>query len=221
MLKAWTEEAFDYKSDLWQYPYPHDEGVEGWFMGDVTRQLGAPGEMDEEGRLRKICVVPSPYTDPHPKVFITSNASIETVEYAGARGFVPSYFSSIDRCAHYGPRYTEITNQSGFNFAPGQNQAICRWPHIADTTEAGAQLLLDWSGDIFKHFYGPLFPEWADKAADANDPKKLLELMEKTGLFQYGTASKVRDFYVEQWKQSCRRNTSSSFLTTHRRRNRI
>jgi len=61
--------------------------------------------------------------------------------------------------------------------------------------------VLDWSGDIFKHFYGPLFPEWADKAADAKDPKKLLELMDKTGLFQYATASKVRDFYVEQWKQ--------------------
>jgi len=170
-------------------------------MGDVTRQMGAPGEMDEDGKLRKICVVPAPYTDPHPKIFIASNASIETVEYAGERGFVPSYFSSIGRCSHYGPRYTEIANKSGFNFAPGQNQAICRWPHIGDTTEAGEQMALDWSGDIFQHFYGPLFPEWADKAADAKDPKKLLNLMDDTGLFQYGTVSEVRDFYIDQWKQ--------------------
>ena len=201
VMKAWTEESFDYKSDLWQYPYPHDEGLEGWFMGDVTRQLGAPGEMDEDGKLRKVCVVPAPYTDPHPKVFVASNASIETVEYAGERGFVPSYFSSIGRCSNYGPRYTEVANQSGFNFAPGQNQAICRWPHMGATHDEGAQMALDWTSDIFMNFYGPLFPEWADKSKGITDPKEILSLMDATGLFQYGTVSEVRDFYIDQWKQ--------------------
>jgi len=200
VMKAWTEEAFDYKSDLWQYPYPHDEGLEGWFMGDVTRQLGAPGEMDEDGRLRKVCVVPAPYTNPHPKVFVASNASIETVEYAGRKGFVPSYFSSIGRCSHYGPRYTEIANQSGYNFAPGQNQAICRWPHMGASHDEGAQMALDWSSDIFLNFYGPLFPDWTDAKKNASD-KEMLDLMDQTGLFQYGSVSEVRDFYVDQWKQ--------------------
>ena len=201
VMKAWTQESFDYKSDLWQYPYPHDEGLEGWFMGDVTRDLGAPGEMDEEGKLRKVCVVPAPYTNPHPKVFVASNASIETVEYAGQRGFVPSYFSSIGRCSHYGPRYTEVANQSGFNFAPGQNQAICRWPHAGATHDEGAQMALDWSSDIFMNFYGPLFPEWSEKGKGTTDPKQILQLMDKTGLFQYGSVSEVRDFYIDQWKQ--------------------
>lgn len=200
VLKAWTEGTFDYKSDLWEYPYPHDKGLEGWFMGDVTRELGAPGEMDEDGVLRKICVVPSPYTDPHPKVFIASNASIETVEYAGAKGFVPTYFSSIGRCSTYGPRYTEVANQNGFNFANGQNQAIVRWPHIGVSHDDGAQKALDWSGDIFQNFYGPLFPDWTEKAKGVDD-KRLLELMDETGMFQYGTVSEVRDTYVDQWKQ--------------------
>ena len=200
VMKAWTEGTFDYKSDLWEYPYPHDEGLEGWFMGDVTRQMGAPGEMDEDGKLRKICVVPAPYTDPHPQVFIASNASIETVEYAGERGFIPSYFSSIGRCSHYGPRYTEVANQSGFNFAPGQNQAICRWPHIGATHDEAAQMALDWSSDIFMNFYGPIFPEWTTEKRNASDKEKL-ELMNETGLFQYGTVSEVRDFYIDQWKQ--------------------
>ena len=200
VMKAWTEESFDYKSDLWEYPYPHDTGLENWFMGDVTRQLGAPGEMDEDGNLRKICVVPAPYTDPHPKVFIASNASLETVEYAGARGFIPTYFSSIGRCANFGPRYTEVANQNGYNFANGQNQNIVRWPHIGDSSEEGAQLALDWSKDIFMNFYGPLFPDWTEKAKGANDAK-VLDLMNDTGLFQYGTVSEVRDQYIEQWKQ--------------------
>ena len=33
------------------------------------------------------------------------------------------------------------------------------------------------------------------------DRKKLLELMNDTGLFQYGSVSEVRDFYIDQWKQ--------------------
>jgi alkanesulfonate monooxygenase SsuD/methylene tetrahydromethanopterin reductase-like flavin-dependent oxidoreductase (luciferase family) len=200
VLKAWTEGTFDYKSDLWEYPYPHDEGVKDWFMGDVTRQLGAPGEMDEDGVLRKICVVPAPYTEPHPKVFIASNASLETVEYAGARGFAPSYFSSIGRCASFGPRYTEVANEHGFNFVHGQNQAIVRWPHIGASHDEGAQMALDWSGDIFQNFYGPLFPDWTSRKKDASDKEKL-ELMNETGLFQFGTVSEVRDVYVDQWKQ--------------------
>jgi len=200
VMKAWTEDAFDYKSDLWEYPYPHDKGIEGWFMGDITRQLGAPGEMDENGVLRKICVTPAPYTKPHPKVFIASNASVETVEYAGKRGFIPTYFSSIGRCADYGPRYTEVANQNGFNFRHGQNQSIVRWPHVGDSHDDGAQKALDWSGDIFQNFYGPLFPDWTSKAQGVDD-KRLLELMNETGLFQYGSVSEVRDTYVDQWKQ--------------------
>ncbi len=200
VMKAWTEESFDHKSDLWEYPYPHDKGLENWFMGDVTRELGAPGEMDEDGVIRKVCVVPAPYTDPHPKVFIASNASLETVEYAGARGFIPTYFSSIGRCANFGPRYTEVANQNGYNFAHGQNQNIVRWPHIGASSEEGAQMALDWSKDIFMNFYGPLFPDWTEKAKGADDAK-VLDLMNDTGLFQYGTVSEVRDQYIEQWKQ--------------------
>jgi alkanesulfonate monooxygenase SsuD/methylene tetrahydromethanopterin reductase-like flavin-dependent oxidoreductase (luciferase family) len=200
VMKAWTEGTFDYKSDLWEYPYPHDTGVKDWFMGDVTRQLGAPGEMDDEGNLRKICVVPAPYTQPHPKVFIASNASLETVEYAGARGFIPTYFSSIGKCADFGPRYTEVANQNGHNFAPGQNQAIVRWPHIGETQAEGGQMAIDWSRDIFENFYGPLFPDWTARAQGADDAK-MLDLMTETGLFQFGDVSSVRDTYVDQWKQ--------------------
>jgi len=150
--------------------------------------------------LRKICVVPAPYTRPHPKVFIASNASIETVEYAGTRGFVPCYFSSIGRCANYGPRYTEIANKNGLNFAHGQNQAIVRWPHIGANYEEGARRALDWSSDIFMNFYGPLFPDWTERRKNVTE-KDILDLMNETGLFQFGSVSQVRDTYVNQWKQ--------------------
>jgi alkanesulfonate monooxygenase SsuD/methylene tetrahydromethanopterin reductase-like flavin-dependent oxidoreductase (luciferase family) len=200
VLKAWKNDAFDHKGKVWEYPYPHDKGLEGWFMGDVTREMGAPGEMDENGVIRKISVVPGPYTDPHPPVFIASNASLETVEYAGRKGFIPTYFSSIGKSAHFGPTYTKIANENGHKLVNGQNQAIVRWPHIGATTAEARQHALDWSGDIFRNFYGPLFPDWAERKSTAfGDP--LLKAMDETGLFQMGTASEIRDEYVSQWKQ--------------------
>ena len=30
---------------------------------------GAPGEVDDQGVIRKICVVPKPYQQPHPPLF--------------------------------------------------------------------------------------------------------------------------------------------------------
>src|SRR3546814_20584452 len=61
-------------------------------------------------------------------------------------------------------------------------------------------MAMAWSCDIFANFYGPLFPDWADKSVHAKDPK-LLDLMDETGMFQYGSVSEVRDFYIDQWKQ--------------------
>ena len=51
------------------------------------------------------------------------------------------------------------------------------------------------------NFYGPLFQEWAEKGQGTTSRAEILELMDKTGLFQYGTVSQVRDYYIDQWKQ--------------------
>jgi len=198
VLKAWKEDSFSHKSKYWEYPYPYDTGVEGWFMPEGTRRFGAPGEMDDQNRVRKISVVPAPYTKPHPPCFVASNASLETVEFAGRHGFIPTYFSSVGRCAHFGPRYTEVANANGFDFARGQNQAIVRWPHIGGTKDEARKNILDWSGDIFRNFYQPLMPKVGTPlSGDAG----VIEAMTNTGLFQYGTASEIRDEYVSQWKQ--------------------
>src|SRR3712207_8029512 len=94
VLQAWTQESVEAKG-RWQVPYPYDEGVE-WTM-TATRELGAPGEVDEHNRIRRVSVVPSPLQKPYPPVFVSRNASKETIEYCGPRGFIPTYFSKIDR----------------------------------------------------------------------------------------------------------------------------
>ena len=67
--KAWTEEACDYDGEYYKVPYPYEEGIRRWPVHEWTRNYGAPGEVDDEGVIRKICVVPKPYQQPHPPMF--------------------------------------------------------------------------------------------------------------------------------------------------------
>ena len=52
--KAWTEEAFEYNGEYYKVPFPYEEGIRRWPVADWTRQYGAPGEIDEQGVIRKI-----------------------------------------------------------------------------------------------------------------------------------------------------------------------
>lgn len=199
VLKAWTEDSFTYRSDRWQFPYPQDEGIPNWFMGEWTRKLGAPGEMDEQNILRRTSVVPAPYTKPHPQVFVASNASIETIEYCGLRGFIPAYFSRIERAAEFGAAYVREAEKAGRRYAYGQNQAVVRWPTIAATHREAVEDMLQFSGDIWRHFYVGVLPGALEKARNASR-QELAEMMEGSGLFNTGTVSEVRDSFIEQWK---------------------
>src|SRR4051794_21832304 len=104
VLRAWTQQSIEHDSARWQIPYPR-EGLQ-WPMR-ATETLGAHGEMGADGLVRRISVVPAPYSDPYPPVFVASNASEETVEYCARKDFIPAYFSSIGRASKWGQRYQE------------------------------------------------------------------------------------------------------------------
>ena len=70
----------------------------GGVFGKLTlARVGAEGEIGEDGNLKRISVVPSPYTKPHPPVFLASNSSEATVRYAARMGFIPNYFTPVER----------------------------------------------------------------------------------------------------------------------------
>ena len=201
VLKAWTEDSIEHNSSRWQIPYPYERGIEGWEMGRWTELLGAPGETGPSGELRRASVVPAPYSKPHPRVFVASNASRLTVEYAGTMGFIPTYFSSIGRVAEYGSAYVRAGRDAGRRYALGQNQAIVRWPRIGNTRAEAVRMTAEYDGDIFKHFYSGFIPSGAlTLAADATRAD-MVAPMEGSGLFSIGSVSEVRDSLVAQWRQ--------------------
>jgi alkanesulfonate monooxygenase SsuD/methylene tetrahydromethanopterin reductase-like flavin-dependent oxidoreductase (luciferase family) len=189
--QAWTQDSVEWKG-RWQVPFPYDEGVD-WTM-TATREMGAEGEMDEHNKIRRVSVTPKPLTQPHPPIFVSSNASKETVEYCGPRGFIPTYFSKIERAAEFGGAYVQAAASAGREYALGQNQALVRWGQIAETTEEARQQVADYDVDIFRDLYAGTTPM-------KFDPDNPVDSVVNSGLWVVGTPEEVREQYVELWRQ--------------------
>ncbi|CAM3228964.1 LLM class flavin-dependent oxidoreductase [Nocardioides dubius] len=191
VVDCWTQDSVERKEGRWQVPVPYEEGIE-WGML-ATRELGAPGEMDENNRIRRVSVTPSPYSDPHPPVFVASNASLETVEFCGPRGFIPSYFSKIDTAAKFGQAYVDAAARAGLDFKLGQNQALCRWLQLAETEAEARENVVKYDLDIYKDLYVGTTP-----MKMAEDP---VDSVLNSGMWIGGSIEQVRDQFVEQWKR--------------------
>jgi len=208
VLEAWTQESIDHKSDLWQIPHPYDTGVEGWPMARWTAEMGAEGEVDETGAIRRVSVVPAPYSSPHPPVFVASNTSRYTVEYCGRKGFVPAYFAGIGRAEEHGPAYVEGARAAGRTVALGQAQGIVRWPQIGDSMAEAREMVRAYDGDIFKHFVASFLPAISAgkelpfmRPGTRADSDAIVDAAIQSGLWVVGSVPEARDSFVEQWKR--------------------
>lgn len=190
VLSALADESIEGKG-RWEIPFPYDEGT-AWPM-TATRELGAPGEVDEDGQVRRVSVVPAPYRNERP-IFVSSNASKETVTYCGSRGFIPTYFSKIERAAEYGGAYVDAAAAVGQQFALGQNQAMVRWMQIEDTEQAARQAVRDYDVDVFRDLYAGTTP----MQFDAAEP---VESVLRSGLWVIGTPDQVREDFTSLWQQ--------------------
>ncbi len=194
VLKAWTEDGLEHRSERWQVPYPYEQGID-WGMRDTSARLGVPGEIGPDGRLRRISVVPSPFTKPHPPVFVASAASQSTVEYCGTRGFIPAYFSGAGRAGKFGRIYNDYAHAAGHPFALGQNQALVRWMQIGETEQAARQAIADYDAELYKNLYQPLTPHMGF------DPDDIVQSVLDSGLWMAGTVDDVREQFVKQWEE--------------------
>ncbi len=94
LLACWTQDSVVLDGKYYQAPYPLKTGVEGYQAWKIARDAGTHGEVDENGAIRRISIVPSPYQRPHPPVFVASSKSDDSIRYCARKGFTPTYFSS-------------------------------------------------------------------------------------------------------------------------------
>lgn len=139
---AWTEESVRFKGKYYEIPTPHDGGIQRWPVGKTwTKELGARGEVDEEGAVQRICVVPKPYTEPYPEIWQPFSVSEKTIRWCATESIVPwiliSYPSEFKKMVL---AYQDQAAQSGRNLRLGQGAAAFRSIHLGKTREEAHRL---------------------------------------------------------------------------------
>jgi alkanesulfonate monooxygenase SsuD/methylene tetrahydromethanopterin reductase-like flavin-dependent oxidoreductase (luciferase family) len=153
--KAWTEESWDYNGDYYKVPFPYEEGIRRWPVAEWTRTYGAPGEIDADGVIRKITVIPRPYQDPHPPLFQPFSVSENTIRYTAQSGIVPwilvSYPPDFIRLCRL---YQDVAASAGRNLKLGEGVGAFRAVHFGDTEAEAVDLFSRTNYLGFAHYFG-------------------------------------------------------------------
>jgi len=196
VLDCWTKNSVALDGKYYQAPYPIDTGITGYQGHEITREAGAEGEVDDQGVLRKICVVPKPLQKPYPPVFCAVARSRETIEFAARHGFRPSYFAPNEAVVELAQVYVEEAAKHGHNFRYGERQNIVRHTRIAKSRDAFEDRLRKYDFDIFRNFYSKFANH--NVAPSGNDTEKAFRAMVDTGFYTGGTV----DDCIAYWQDT-------------------
>jgi alkanesulfonate monooxygenase SsuD/methylene tetrahydromethanopterin reductase-like flavin-dependent oxidoreductase (luciferase family) len=192
VLQCWEEDSVELDGNHYQAPYPLKTGVEKYPAARIAREAGGAGEIDDQGNVRRISVVPAPYKRRRPPIFVATSKSEDSVRFCARHGFNPTYFTKFDNIKTMAQVYVDEAAKRGDRVAVGERQNIVRWPHIGASMAECDQMIRDYDIDIYKNFYGPFFPQFpTDPATD------FVQNIKESGIFTVGTANDVRD----QWRR--------------------
>jgi alkanesulfonate monooxygenase SsuD/methylene tetrahydromethanopterin reductase-like flavin-dependent oxidoreductase (luciferase family) len=153
--KAWTEPAVTHQGEFYQIPFPFENGIRHWPLADWTRRYGAPGEVDNEGVLRRVCVIPRPYQIPHPPLFQASTVSGATIRYAARNGLIP--WVLISHPAEFRQlcrTYRDAAVTGGRRLGLGQQIGALRAVHFGDTEAEAVEHLRETTYASFRDYFG-------------------------------------------------------------------
>jgi alkanesulfonate monooxygenase SsuD/methylene tetrahydromethanopterin reductase-like flavin-dependent oxidoreductase (luciferase family) len=139
MKMAWTQDTVRYQSKYYEIPTPYNEGIRRWPVAkNWTARFGAPGEVDENGVVQRICVIPKPYTQPHPPIWQPFSVSEKTIRWCAAEDIVPWILvSHPPSFRHLCEAYKDEAAKAGRTLELGQSVGAFRSVHIGNTyTEA-------------------------------------------------------------------------------------
>jgi alkanesulfonate monooxygenase SsuD/methylene tetrahydromethanopterin reductase-like flavin-dependent oxidoreductase (luciferase family) len=153
--KAWTQPTLQHDGTFYKVPFPYEEGIRRWPAARWTREYGAPGEVDGDGVVRKVCVVPAPYQTPHPPLFQPFSVSESTIRYTAREGIVPwiltAYPPEFRRLAGV---YQEVAAEAGRTLGLGEGIGAFRAVHFGRSQDEAVELLRSTNYAGFRDYFG-------------------------------------------------------------------
>jgi alkanesulfonate monooxygenase SsuD/methylene tetrahydromethanopterin reductase-like flavin-dependent oxidoreductase (luciferase family) len=209
---AWKEEAFSFKGEFWEFPYPYEEGTP-WKAAEWTSKYGAPGEV-VDGRVKKISVVPKPYQKPHPPLFQAFSISDATVAWCGREAINAVLLSpGAPQVRRLAQLYQKEAAAAGRKLELGQGIASAHSATIARDKSEAHKLAERGIGDCYYKQFGGVFGFWEAFRVPEDEEKWPLgkatlppsewtvDRLDRCGYLYAGTVSDVRrsmDELVEQ-----------------------
>lgn len=199
VVDCWKNETVAFDGKYYQAPYPYDSGVENFPAASVAERMGAPGEIDADGTtVRRVSVVPQPYQDPHPPVFVAVSSSPDSIRFCSRNGFSPVYFTPLDHLVELANVYVDEGRKTGRDLQFGANQTIVRWPHFSRDKAHFREQLAAYDAEFYKNIYGSFFPFLVD---GVDSDEAMVDRMVDTGIFIGGTVEDT----IAEWKHTYER----------------
>ena len=199
VVDCWKNETVSFDGKYYKAPYPYDTGVENFPAAPVAQRMGAPGEIDADGTtVRRVSVVPQPYQDPHPPVFVAVSASPDSIRFCSRNGFSPVYFTPTDHLVELANVYVDEGKKTGRDLQFGANQTIVRWPHFSRDKAHFREQLAAYDAEFYKNIYGSFFPFLVD---GVDSDEAMVDRMVDTGIFIGGTVEDT----IAEWKHTYER----------------
>jgi len=154
---AWTQELLRYKGATYEVPYPYEEGIKNWPPTQTTTlPYGTPGEVDADGTVRGVSVVPKPYTQPYPKLFQAFGVSERTLLWCGAENVAPTIlWGPMEGVENLARKYQEGAASSGRQVPFGQDIGLCRTFHFVDDKSEIYEKAEKYEAPVWNGWYGP------------------------------------------------------------------
>ncbi|WP_036510262.1 LLM class flavin-dependent oxidoreductase [Nocardia aobensis] len=201
--KAWSEDSFNHRGDYYQAPFPA-EGIADWALADWTRAYGGLGEVDENGTVHEIGVVPKPFE--RPRIFIPNTFSPQTAIDSAKHGRTLVFAAgNRERARQTAELYRDTANEAGRRLGLGQNFGMLVKIAFGDTYEEAfdyaARTYGFWYQNFFQKFrFTEVFRTAADdptRPFDLGDERALTQRMIDSGHLLCGTAEQVLDQIAE------------------------
>ena len=168
---AWSEDTFNFNGKHYQAPYPAS-GIPNWPVATWTREYGGEGEVDDEGTIHKIGVVPKPLKE--PEIWIPYTHSYETLRQVAQQQYTTIvYDGQPDRFRKACEDYQAEAAKVGLERKLGQGIAPLRKIYIGDTFEEAFELGVRTGGYWFNNYFS-LWGVNEQSRIPSDDPNKMV-----------------------------------------------
>ncbi len=201
VLKAWTNEAFTHQGEFYQFPVP------GWKETNRFFEPLDPRYHTGDGEYKAMYVHPRPYQQPHPPVWLMSNApTVHRLAALQGQGVISMASAPGRTLACWEPYRAALSEAGDKNAGLGQGVGVCTAFYVGESMEEAENTVRP-AINAYYEFLGGSRPagEWTrrgyldldEQMSTVDEQDDWFDFLNKRGIIVVGSA----DYVIERFSQ--------------------